>query len=99
MAAPNIGKTGHKAAHRGVTDLEHGGPRAYQPHKAPSRVALRMYLLRTGGHITVTGSAKPLHSREIQANNRTMRHGAVHHGSAAVLVARQLILTLRTSRA
>jgi hypothetical protein len=62
-------------------------------------MAFRMYFLRAGGHVTVTGPAKPLHGREIQVNNRTMRHGAIHHNPTADLVARQLILTVRTSRA
>jgi hypothetical protein len=29
-------------------------------------VAFRMHFLRTGGHVTVTGPAKPLRGREIQ---------------------------------
>jgi hypothetical protein len=58
-----------------------------------------MNLLRTGGHVTVTGPAKPLHGRESQINNGTMRHRAVHHGPAADLVAGKPFLAVRAPRA
>jgi hypothetical protein len=54
-----------------------------------------MNLLRTGGYVSVTCSAKTLHGRESQINNGTMRHRAVHHGSAADLVAGKPFLAVR----
>jgi hypothetical protein len=95
------------AAHRGVTDLEHGGhfgvgchrgPRAYESHEAPGRVAVGMNLPRAGGHITVTGPAKSLHGRESQIYNGTVWHRAVHHGPAADLVAGKPLLAVRAPR-
>jgi len=96
------------AAHRGVTDLEHGchlgvachrGPGADKSHQPPGSVAVGMNLLRAGGHITVTGPAKPLHGGESQINNGTMRHRAVHHGPAPDLVAGKPPFAVRAPRA
>jgi exosortase C (VPDSG-CTERM-specific) len=96
------------AAHRGVTDLEHGchfgvgclrESGACESHEPPGCVAVGMNLLRTGGHMTVTGSAKPLHGRERQINHGTMKHRAIHHGPAAGLIARKPLLAVRTPRA
>jgi len=96
------------AAHRGVADLEHRGdlgigrqssPRADQSHQPPGGVTVGMNLPRTGRRVAVARPAEALHGGERQIHDGAMRHGTIHHGPAADLVAGKLFLAAGTSGA